>query len=189
MFAAMNWTTFTCLLAGCVSFSMAAEPAPATPDPNLDPANSAPSTARPRATSAATTAKLNAALPKFSPPAKTDGTTATSTPLREADSPRNGIIRLPQYDVREQKPPKFRERELLTRKGRVDVALRRHPGLRFGPFSFLNARRGLEMLEEEDALDRRREMQELTGFSAAVERTFAEDPATGARVIRTGASK
>jgi hypothetical protein len=144
---------------------------------------------RPRPTSAATKARLSAGLPGFTPSTKAGAEAdAANHNERDADVPRNAIIRLPQYDVREDQLPKFRERELLTPKGREDVALRRHPGLRFGPLSFLNVRRGLDMLEEEDEIDRRREMAELLSFRATIERTLPQDPATGVRTIRAPAA-
>jgi hypothetical protein len=124
-------------------------------------------------------------MPSFRSPAKVGAeATAAESVERETDVPRNGIIRLPQYDVREDKVPKFRERELLTQKGRADVALRRHPGLRFGPLSFLNVRRGLEMLAEEDAIDRRREMAELIGFQAEIESILPQEAAAGTHTVR-----
>jgi hypothetical protein len=163
----------------------AAEPTPASESrPTVsDPAVPSPSRTPP--TSATTKARLNAGLPSFRSPAKVDAEATAANPAeRETDVPRNGIIRLPQYDVREDKIPMFRERELLTQKGRADVALRRHPGLRFGPLSFLNVRRGLEMLAEEDELDRRREMAKLISFRADVESILPQEPATGPRTVR-----
>jgi hypothetical protein len=110
-------------------------------------------------------AKLREALPKYAPP-QPGSTPPTPAP---GDVPQNDILRLPRYNVRAQKIPDFREREMLTPKGRIDVVLKRHPGLNFGPFKFLNLRRGLEMLAEEQAAERAHEMGELMGFLGEVE--------------------
>jgi hypothetical protein len=116
--------------------------------------------ARPRNLSPALAAKLTEALPKFTPKSEAPddaSTSAGATPAR--DIPRNGILRLPNYEVRERRIPEFKERDMLTPKGKVELALKRHPGLRFGPFAFLNIAWGLAMLEEEHKLERRLEME------------------------------
>ena len=89
----------------------AAEPAPtlsALSAPAAPPASSA--------ISAGTAAKLVAARPKLPPlvqPAAPKP--AEETPdLRETDKPRNGIVRLPKYVVRETRPPVFREQDIYT---------------------------------------------------------------------------
>lgn len=167
-----------------------------TADSKIDPNKSSPDASPPTdsAPSATTTARVAESLPKFTPkisaPEPKPGEPAPAAPLASQvpDSPRNSIIRLPQYDVREDKLPRFRERELLTPEGRAEIALRRHPGLRFGPLAFLNVRRGLQMLAEEDELDRRREMAELISFQEAIERELPQDPETGARTERVKAA-
>jgi hypothetical protein len=101
-------------------------------------------------------------LPKYNPP-----TSGSPVDRRESDRPRNtivrlpknllppesitasaaadnhgqppeGVVRLPRYDVRERRLPKFKERELLTPTARVDLHLKRHPGLRIGNLFGLN---------------------------------------------------
>ena len=119
-----------------------------------------------RSLSAETAAKLSAALPKFEPPAVAPppGTPGTADPLspHELDKPRNQIIRLPQLVVGE---PKIhvptRELEVLTPKGRADLAVERRPGLRFGPFAWLNRGIALAMLEDDLAAERRAQAVDL----------------------------
>lgn len=83
---------------------------------------------RPRAMSAGVAAALAAASPKYTPPPPK----AEPKPeeelvdMREVDKPKNRIIRLPEYIVREPKPPVFTERSIHTEKGLTDVAVRRY---------------------------------------------------------------
>lgn len=116
---------------------------------------------QPRAVSAETAAKLAAVAPKFVPPKPAEEKPAADP--READKPKNTIIRLPSYIVREPKVREFKERELLTPRGSLDLALKRHPGLRFNPLFFLGSNSGvaLAMLEEEHRLERLAEMADL----------------------------
>ncbi len=135
-------------------------------------AGTAPAPERTRPLSAATAARLAEKMPKFAPPATAPAPTsplladANSTPpapdLRELDRPRNTIIRLPNYVVQEEKPPAFKARHLLTVKGRLDLAFKRHPGLNFGSLSsLLNEGVALAMLEEDFRLERQAEAQNL----------------------------
>ena len=60
--------------------------------------------------------------------------------------------------------PMPKERDLLTPKGKLDLAMERHPGLKlgFGPFNnffWANA-----MIDEEFAAERRKEMNDLLAF-------------------------
>jgi hypothetical protein len=111
-------------------------------------------------------AKHREALPRYSPLKPNPSPSPQAAP----DGSPNGILRLPHYEVREQKVPEFREREMLTPQGRLAVAVKRHPGLNFGPLKSWNLRRGLEMLEEEHVLEIRRELGELSGFARDTER-------------------
>jgi hypothetical protein len=140
---------------------VAAETTPVLKEPA--PAPSPPSPARPRPVSPAVAAQLSAAVPKFENIAPAPAKPAETAPdLRETDKPRNTIVRLPSYVVEEEKAPVFKERELLTPRGRLDLALKRHPGLRLGSFwIFRNDGIALAMLEEEEQLERKKEMQDL----------------------------
>ena len=186
----MKWTTLTIFLTSNASLLFGAESTPAGMSPEPKTIAPAPAPERSRSTSPETSAKLNSGLPKFSPSAAAKARAEEASPdLRETDAPRNAIIRLPQFDVREDQPPQFKERELLTPEGRVELALKRHPGLKFGPLAFLNVRRGLEMLEEENSLERRREIADLLSFAAAVEEQLPRNPETGARTVSTKAAE
>ena len=179
---------FTLLLASISATSFGAEPSVAPPTPSADTI-APPAASRSRATSASTSQRLNAALPKFVPRKVETEPSDTSTDPSQPDGPRNAIIRLPQYDVQEDKLPEFRQRELLTQKGRADLAFRRHPGLKIRPFSFLNVRPGLAILAEEDSIDRGREMHELLTFASEVERDLPQNPQTGVRTVRVNSPK
>lgn len=66
-----------------------------------------------RAISAAMADALKAALPKSAFVKPLEKKSDAELPdLRETDKPRNDIVRLPKYVVREQKPPGFTDREL-----------------------------------------------------------------------------
>lgn len=131
---------------------------------------------RTTSTSPSTAAKITESLPKFSPQ-KTDDQApealAQTAPADALDRP-NDIIRLPRFDVRDRETPEFKEREMLTTEGRVGLALQRHPGLRFGPLAFLNRRVALEMLAEEEQLERDAEFRELVTFASFAETTSRE---------------
>ena len=150
---------------------------PAVP-PEPEPAATAP--ARPRAISPAIAAQLSAAVPKFDATAAAAKPAAERAPdLRETDKPRNTIIRLPNYVVQEEKPPVFKERELYTPRARLELALKRHPGLRFGNiWIFRNDGVALAMLAEEERLERKREFEDLVGLMRY------SDPATHATAKR-----
>ena len=114
-----------------------------------------------RTVSAGTAAKLAAIAPKFTPTPLAEEKPPVD--LREIDRPKNSIIRLPAYLVQEPKMRAFKEREMLTLKGSLSLALKRHPGLRFNPLFFLGSNHGiaLAMLEEERRLERLGEMADL----------------------------
>lgn len=131
---------------------------PAAPPALLPPA--------PRAISPEAAAKLAALAPKFS---------VADTPVpnpaareRDPDRPRNTIIRLPNYIVTEPKIKMPKQREMLTPKGRLELALKRYPGLRFGNIGFLrNDGIALMMYEEDLRLERMREMADLLSLLPA----------------------
>lgn len=149
-----------CLLAA--SFAAAALGAEAG---DLIPGSSpapAPASAAPHADSPGASALL-AAAPKYVPPAE-----AKPSP---ADTPRNTIVRLPPYlmstyTVRERRVPRFSEREMLTPKGKIELAYKKHPGLRFNPLFFLASNAGIALMmeEEEERLERIAEMNDLVGL-------------------------
>lgn len=98
---------------------------------------------------------LAQSMPKYNPPPKPspDEATDEAVDLRDVDKPRNKIIRLPKYVVREPKPPVFRERDLYSAKNRADLSYARNPGLKFSPFSSLNRAVADAMYQEQERLD------------------------------------
>lgn len=134
--------------------------------------------------------RVSSFLPKYSPPKS-----GSKVDRREIDRPRNaiprlpkdvlppestvapslntseeaageGVVRLPRYDVREDRLPNFKEREILSPSARIDKYLKRHPGLRIGNFFGLNRGIAAAMIADQDAYDRRMEMQDLLGLQA-----------------------
>jgi hypothetical protein len=136
--------------------------APANSRP-ADETNSAasPAGARERPVSAATAERLATVAPRFAAP---ESTAAPAPEVVEPDKPRNTIVRLPRYIVDEPKVRVPQDYAVLTERGRLDLAFRRHPGLNFGPLSILNAPIGLAMVEEEQRLDRLAKIAELSVF-------------------------
>jgi hypothetical protein len=59
--------------------------------------------------------------------------------MADVDKPKNGIIRLPTYVVRDSRPPIFRNRDLYTNAALIDLTMKKHPGLLFGNFMGLNS--------------------------------------------------
>lgn len=91
-----------------------------------------------RSVSPAVAAALAQGLPKYSPPKPTPDPSAEAQDLRDIDKPRNEIPRLPKYVVHERRPPVFRERDILTDSGLIDLSLKSHPGLNIGNLFGLN---------------------------------------------------
>ena len=83
---------------------------------------------RTRPVSSGVAAALAAAAPKYTPPPpKPEPKPEEQQPdLREVDKPKNAIVRLPKYIVREPKPVIFSERTIHTEKGLTDIAMRRY---------------------------------------------------------------
>jgi hypothetical protein len=92
--------------------------------------------------------------------------------LRTVDKPRNQIPRLPaemmqRYVVRESRLPVFRTRDLLTKAGLIDLAMKEHPGLRIGNFFNLNAPDAYDRAITEALAESRRDLADLA-FAMAV---------------------
>lgn len=95
-----------------------------------------------------------------------EATPAAAASFENHEPAPEGVVRLPSYDVRERRLPNFKEREILTPTARVDLYLRRHPGLRIGNLFGWNRGIASAMIAEEDAIDRRREMSDLLALAA-----------------------
>src|SRR5688572_27161717 len=126
-------------------------------------ADQTPNVAAQRVVSPVTAAKLAAAAPKFIPPASEPATTepAASPVARAPEKPRNQIIRLPDFIVGEPKVHVPKPLDVLTPKGRIELALQRRPGLQYVPLAWMNAGIALAMLEDDLQAERRRQEAEL----------------------------
>ena len=136
-------------------------PKPAEPAP-LAPAASAPA---PHADSPAVNAEISSGVAAYNPAAATPKLSMVPHDQRDSDKPRNLIPRLPtelmsRYVVREKRLPVFRNVDLYTKEGLVDLSFKQHPGLRVGNFFNLNsglayeaARNDQKMADREDLVD------------------------------------
>jgi hypothetical protein len=62
-------------------------------------------------------------VPKYAPPAP------VQAQAQEEPKPRNGVIRLPQVVVHEEKPPVFNEKQMYTPQSLQDIQIQRYTGL------------------------------------------------------------
>jgi hypothetical protein len=85
-------------------------------------------------------------------------------PTSTADLAYGETVNLPPYLVQQNKVPDFKERDLLTPYGKLLTAYKRHPGLNFTIPFLSNGGIGLAMLEEENRLERKSEMEDLAGL-------------------------
>ena len=136
----------------------------------------------PRPAKKAAPPQRNAAPPKASPtrrsisPETAARLSAAATaalqgvPRPETSGPGNGssggegatdAVRLEPYVVKEDKLPDLKERQLLTPKGKLDLAYKRHPGLRLGPIPLFNDGVARAIIEDELAKERGKEMADL----------------------------
>lgn len=138
----------------------AAEPGGRIPDAN-----------RSQARAAEISAAIRAKLPKYQPSPEQDEATLEAS--GEAAVERDGVLKLPTVTVQVKKPQPMVEYEMLTPKGRLDMALRRRPGLRIGNFLGLNNGIALALLQEDIEKEKRDALKEQ------VERlSFDDEPAT-----------
>lgn len=79
-----------------------------------------------RAVSTGVAAALTASMPKYNPPKPEEKKPVDDRDMRDVDKPRNKIIRLPDYVVRQDKPPVFRERDIYTNSGLAELAKNRY---------------------------------------------------------------
>jgi hypothetical protein len=64
----------------------------------------------------------------FQPPAPPAPPAPKTAEEEEADAPKNGIVRLPEYVVQGERPPVFREKDVNTQKGLGEIAVKRFFG-------------------------------------------------------------
>ncbi len=105
-----------------------------------------------RSVSPGVAAALALGMPRYNPPKPTPTPTGTPVDMREIDKPKNEIKRLPKYVVVESRPPVFRDRDLFTRQGLIDLSLKSHPGLMFGNILGLNAGAAAQMYQDDERL-------------------------------------
>jgi hypothetical protein len=129
----------------------------------IEPAAPVTPKASARVVSPVTAAKLAAVAPKFIQPAPAlPRAEAFASPVtRVPDRSRSQIVRLPEFIVGEPKLHVPRPLDVLTPKGRVELAFQRRPGLQYVPLAWMNAGIALEMLEDDLQAARRREAAEL----------------------------
>lgn len=141
---------------------------------------SAPRPRRERVMSDELAATLSVGMPKYTPPKPVEKKPADQpADLRDDDKPKNGIIRLPDYVVREKRPPVFKEKDLAGSERKSDIGMRRYAGLNFGPFASLNRPIALAMYQEQERLDN---MAELADDVATARR--AGDKETAAFITK-----
>jgi hypothetical protein len=134
------------------------------------PVASADAAATTRAVSPAMAERLTAAAPKFA--------AATGQPAEPPQKPRNTIVHLPvyllpTYRVEERRLPTFKEREMLTPQGKIELAYKKHPGLFFNPLFFLSSNRGIALFmeEEDERLERMAEFKDLVRLINLTDKT------------------
>ena len=162
------------LLAACAAaHGEEAPPAAGTTDASsivLAPKPAEPSSVPAKAPAASTPieADLHAQIPAYNP---RQAQPAAPEP-RAADRPLNQIPRIPaevmaKYVVHEKRLPVFRERDLYTKAGLVEISLKEHPGLRVGNLFNLNAPAAYGMYLEEQERSEKADMED-TAYAMAV---------------------
>ncbi len=130
------------------------QPAPAT--------EAAPKPA-PHASSSEVNAAIAAGVPAFDAGIAAPAVAAVAPDLRDSDRPKNDIPRLPlemmsRYVVRSSRLPVFRDIDLYTKAGLVDLAFKTHPGLRIGNIFNLNSGAAFEAAMKEHFISSRQDL-------------------------------
>jgi hypothetical protein len=143
------------------SVVLAAKPAEAMPTPVPDPGDTG------RSVSSKINADIASGMPKFAAPTPTPAEAPEVQEARDAERPKNQIPRLPKFVVRESRPLVFRDRDLYTPEGLVNLSFKNHPGLGFGNIFGLNSGIAYDMYMDEQRLS---EMNDLTDTARAMSR-------------------
>ncbi len=180
-----NLILVTTLTAAAATFAAEPAPRPTLPQNNAgspilaqkaQPNTSAPAPARPRAISPGVANILASTMPKFNPDLpKPEGVLN----LARNEEPRNDIVRLPEYIVRERRPPVLTERKIYTKEALRELAFRRYiPEFdralnRFTlPLFGISAQaRAMQMYEEDERL---RNMMDMADTARIVSLTDGE---------------
>jgi hypothetical protein len=140
---------------------MALKPREYAPEPRVD------SDGTTRTVSAGVAAALSQGMPRYSPPTPSPTPTPEVEDMKDIDKPKNGIIRLPSYLVRETRPPIFRPRDLYTQTGLIDQYFKSHPGLVIGNLLGLNEAAALDMLRDDQRQENQADMADTAHAMAA----------------------
>jgi hypothetical protein len=117
-------------------------------------------------------AAISSGVPAYNREAPASKSDSAGKDLREADKPKNEIPRLPlalmsRYVVRGTRLPVFRNIDLFTREGLIDLSFKEHPGLRVGNFFNLNSGLALEAAMNDQKMADRRDLTD-TAYAMAV---------------------
>ena len=137
---------------------------------------------------------LAAATPKFTPappkPAPKPTPEEEQPDLRDIDKPKNTIVRLDPFLVRESKPPVFSERAINTQKGLTDIAMKRYisdvdRALNLASLPFigrLSEARALALYSEDERLKNMSDLRDAGNNAGKV------DSAAGAYILKESQS-
>jgi hypothetical protein len=115
-------------------------------------------------------------LPKYAPPAPAK--TPSEQAPDETDHSSRDILHLPKLTVKERPPTLPPTFDLLTPKGRLELALKNHPGLRNGNYFGMNNGIALAMQAEE------RKLEQKTALTETVRRTTRDESPDSKRLLR-----
>ncbi len=187
--------TLAACMIGAVALGQTESPTPSLLAPKkAEPASTqtAPREAprRVRAISPEVAAQLAASAPKYTPappkPAPAPKVEESLVDMRDVDKPRNNIIRLPKYIVREATPPVFTERAINTQKGLTAIAMSRYISetdralnrFTIPLFGTSAEKRAMTMYAEDERLNNMAEMKDTARAAAQ------SDPAQGSYILR-----
>lgn len=150
-------TLAACLLLGAQAWAAEAAPVPPVRSPHIREA-------------------IRAGLPKYQPQAAGDDVTMRASSEQAVE--KDGTLNLPKVTVEAKSRPRIREYDMLTPKGRMELALKRYPGVRIGNLFGLNSGIALALLKEEVEAEKRRELR------ATVENIIRVDDVGGRELRR-----
>lgn len=102
---------------------------------------------------------IRAGLPKYQLQPANDDVRMIESSERAVE--RDGVLRLPTVTVEARTQPRIDGYEMLTPKGRMELALKKYPGIKLGNLFGLNNGIALALLQEEIEAQKREEMRDL----------------------------
>lgn len=176
--------TIIMALLAAMAPALAQDPAPVPAPPAADTSNiilaqkpaeaAAPLAAEPapHADSAAISADISAGVAAYNPGASSPKLSMVPHEPRDGDKPRNLIPRLPtsimsRYVVRSSRLPVFRNVDLYTKAGLIDLSFKEHPGLRVGNFFNLNSGLAFEAAMKDQRMADRQDLVDTALAMAA----------------------